>query len=185
MPKSTCTLPECDKPLLARGYCKRHYRMFMKYGNPRVCQKLHGSLDQRFWPRVEKGEPGECWPWTGDTNKAGYGRLTFYRATLLAHRVSYELNVGPIPDGLHIDHVLERGCTRKDCVNPTHLEAVTPRTNTLRSPSGTGATNHRKTHCLNGHEFTTDNTYVGPKGGRRCRTCRANQKASPNRRVAA
>lgn len=185
MSNSTCTAPQCAKPSLARGYCKSHYRRFMRYGDALRVLASHGTLEERFWPKVDKRGPSECWPWTAYTNASGYGTLTIHRVVHLAHRVSYEVNVGPIPDGLHIDHVLERGCVRKDCVNPAHLEAVTPRTNTLRSPSGTGATNHRKTHCLNGHEFTTDNTYVGPKGGRRCRACRANQKASPNRRAAA
>ena len=84
----------------------------------------------RFWAKVAKGaEPSDCWLWTSELTVKGYGRFTPYgRQHLRAHRVSYELANGPVPDGLVIDHT----CRVRHCVNPAHLEAVTVRLNSLR-----------------------------------------------------
>jgi len=97
---------------------------------------------------------------------AGYGTIYANGASRLAHRVAYELVVGPIPDGLHIDHL----CRRPICVNPAHLEAVTQRENTRRG-NGATARNGRKTHCPAGHEYTDGNTYLARTGRRTCRSC--------------
>lgn len=75
------------------------------------------SVEERFWDKVARGEPSECWPWTGATNKDGYGSLRVDGRTLSAHRVSYELHYGPITDGLHVLH----SCDSPPCVNPEHL----------------------------------------------------------------
>lgn len=92
----------------------------------------------------------------------------------LVHRVSLELAGRPIPEGLVTDHL----CRVRRCFNPDHLEAVTRQENTLRSPVAIAALNAAKTHCVHGHEFSPENTYVyqeNPTGAprRRCRTCRA------------
>lgn len=90
----------------------------------------------RFWQYVIRGTPDECWPWMGGVNSKGYGRWTSYsngKRTYQAHRVAYELVVGPIPEGYEIDHVKARGCVLRACCNPAHLEAVTHRENTLRA----------------------------------------------------
>lgn len=127
---------------------------------------LNATPAERIARHIRVDESG-CWRWTGWCDKAGYARIRIDRIYRPAHRVSYEAHVGPIPEGLHIDHL----CRVRDCVNPDHLEAVTPTVNTLRSfcPA---AINARKTHCNRGHELAGDNLKVDPDGHRRCRECR-------------
>lgn len=121
---------------------------------------------ERFWSKVDKS--GDCWVWTACRIHFGYGQ--FYvspqRRHVRAHRYAYELLVGPIPDGLVLDHL----CSNPPCVNPAHLEPVRQRENVMRSRSHV-ATNPGKTHCPKGHPYDEANTYVRPNGKRDCRTC--------------
>ncbi len=122
--------------------------------------------EERFWLRVAKSDG--CWAWTGVRNSKGYGVFNSGGKPRRAHRVAYELSVGPIPSGLELDHL----CRNHGCVNPSHLEPVTTKTNTLRGIS-ICADNAVKTHCMRGHEFTPENTIVhSTKGNRTCRTCK-------------
>lgn len=125
-------------------------------------------LWDRFWEKVEKTET--CWNWTACTN-GRYGKIGRGgrgAGSIYVHRLVYEWLVGPIPDGLTIDHL----CNNSLCVNPDHLEPATQRDNNMRGNS-VAAVNARKTHCKHGHLFDEENTYIVPPGGvgRRCRKC--------------
>lgn len=107
-----------------------------------------------------------CWLWTASCGRGGYGRFNYEGRAQSAHRCAYELLVGPIPDGLEIDHL----CRVRNCVNPDHMEPVTHRVNVLRG-MGSSAKRARQTHCKNGHPFDEKNTYMRPDGRRACRAC--------------
>ncbi len=127
---------------------------------------------QRFETHIKKLNCG-CWEWTGKIAKdTGYGHhVTCCNAKHkhhLAHRYSYELYVGKIPEGLCIDHL----CRNRKCVNPQHLEPVTMRENILRGNS-IAAINSKKTHCHKNHKLSGRNLYITPDGRRQCKKCSA------------
>ena len=128
---------------------------------------------ERFWRKVDKS--GDCWVWRGPLNAYGYGNFHIEGKTHQSHRLSYESLRGPIPDGFEIDHL----CRNRRCINPDHLEPVTPYVNNMRSFSF-AAVNARKTHCPKGHPLDGDNLYRHPNGGRMCRTCRRDQRQKWN-----
>lgn len=129
---------------------------------------------ERFLSYTEPEPNSGCWLWSGATT-GEYGTLWANGRYYGAHRLAYEMFIGPIPDGLHIDHL----CRVRYCVNPDHLEPVTMRENNLRGV-GAPAQNARKTRCLKGHAFDAVNTHVRPgDGGRECRQCkRERQRAA-------
>ena len=133
------------------------------------------TAEERFWRKVNKTD--DCWLWTGSLDRTGYGEFVVVgtrkgRRKTGAHRFAWELDNGPIADGMELDHL----CRVHSCVRPSHMELVTHRENVLRgeSPSARQA---RWTHCINGHEFTERNTRITPAGRRKCRAChRANER---------
>lgn len=109
-----------------------------------------------------------CWPWMAGTNRDGYGMFSLNGSNVSAHRFSYELFVGPIPEGKHLDHL----CRFRGCEQPMHLEPVTNRENVLRG-NGFPAQNARRTHCRKGHPFEDSNVYLYKGSARRfCLECR-------------
>jgi hypothetical protein len=120
-----------------------------------------------FRSRIEV-RPDGCWDWQLRIDRCGYGRVSFPvpdMQGLMAHRVAYEAMVGPIPEGMTIDHL----CRNTKCINPDHLRPATQRENILGS-EGVTAKAARRTHCIHGHPFAGDNLLVS-KGVRYCREC--------------
>lgn len=128
------------------------------------------TIEDRFWRKVDA--EGDCWEWVAGTDSDGYGRFWVNGHGRKAHRVAYEMLVEPIPDGLTVDHL----CRVRRCVNPDHMEVVTGRENTLRSPHRVQAPQRAVTSCLRGHTYDEANTYVDPDGHRNCRTCDRDRK---------
>lgn len=122
------------------------------------------SVAERFWSKVEKTE--SCWIWTG-SKPNGYGQFYLEGKNRPAHRVSYELLRGAIPNGLVLDHL----CQTPACVNPDHLEPVTHQENIRRGPRERYGANRYKTHCSRGHLLSGDNVLL-QGSRRRCRECR-------------
>lgn len=118
----------------------------------------------KFFSNVNKTDG--CWLWTSRLDKSGYGQFKVGNKNFTAHKISFELSKGKVPDGLELDHL----CRVRHCINPDHLEPVTKRENCLRGISF-AAINAAKTMCANGHELTKENTYIRPNGHRDCRAC--------------
>lgn len=137
-----------------------------KAGLPRRRVGWHAPAEERILLHTDRS--GDCWLWTGSVDKgSGYGRMTvagLSKSSLYAHRVSYETFVKDIPHGMQIDHL----CRVRHCVNPFHLEAVTPQENTRRGMS-VGAQALRRDLCLYGHPYSEHG--VERCGRRICRLC--------------
>jgi len=130
-----------------------------------VNRRRRTAAGERLYDHMVVDDETECWIWTGATNASGYGRIGVWRddgrcTNAATHRVSYEYDIGPIPDGLQIDHL----CRNRLCFNPKHLEPVTPSENARRAKSAI-------THCPSGHPYSGDNL-IQRKGRRLCRECR-------------
>ncbi len=184
-PPDVCQVEGCERGgRLRRGWCGKHYKRWQKHGDPHVVLESSGQtgnylpVEPRIHEYSETDENG-CWVWTAaKTAEDGYGKLSVEGTLTPAHRASYEVFVGPIPDGLDIDHL----CRNRSCVNPEHLEPVTRRENLLRGQT-LAAENAARTHCKRGHEFTDENTRIDSQGGRRCITCvRAYERRRSRRR---
>jgi len=177
-PTSLCIVEGCDKPqyVASSGYCSKHYQRWRTHGTTER-RSSHGLPTRDRFMRFVSVDQRGCWLWTGRIGTGGYGyfgqKVDGVRKTRRAHRVSYELFVGPIPEGQQVDHL----CHVRACVNPDHLEAVRPVTNNLRSTSPSAA-NARRTECRRGHPLSGDNLQVIRTNGRAKRRCKACARAS-------
>lgn len=132
----TCSIDGCNKlEQLRQDMCHMHYERWRLKGDPLVRNyKQPGNEVERFLSKVQFADENECWEWLGSRTYNGYGRfpLNGGKKTVRAHRYMFELVIGPILDGLEIDHVKKKGCMFRHCVNPTHLEPVTRKENAQR-----------------------------------------------------
>jgi len=142
------------------------------------------STKDRFYKKLSPPDENGCRKWTGSKTRDGYGRFWMEGKNTTAHRAAYLIEVGPIPDGLDLDHVKARGCRSRLCTTVAHLEPVTSRENNLRGDSPT-AQNARKTQCDKGHPFDEANTRIRGAGRRECRTCHRERERERYRAAAA
>lgn len=174
-----CVEDGCDRlvKIKARQLCAMHYLRLQRahgVGNlPPHGQEVrrHEPLEERFFRMVRwPSNWSACWPCGISIDRHGYGRISVDGRLTGAHRVAYEMAIGPIPDGLVIDHL----CRNPPCVNPMHLEPVTQAENMHRSAGRSHRPPNRsrplKTHCSQGHPYDETNTRLW-RGGRFCRAC--------------
>lgn len=126
------------------------------------------SLRQRFWTKVKKAGPNECWEWTASTDTDGYGHIGADGKLYKANRLSFYWANGFWPK------ICRHTCDNPPCVNPAHLIDGTHKDNNqdFRDRGGVFVGQKNKTHCPAGHPYSGDNLYVRPNGHRACRRCR-------------
>jgi len=172
MAYSTCSI--CGAAgRVTRGWCPKHYYRWQKFGDPLAAPtRIIGDNETRFWSKVNKDGPvperkpelGPCWVWMAGCSD-GYGEFNAGGNRIRpAHCISYEWLVGPVPEGLVLDHL----CRNRACVRPTHLEPVTRGENNRRgeAPRVRAA---REGVCERGHP--QDDPYIKPSGQVACRQC--------------
>jgi hypothetical protein len=126
-------------------------------------------IRKNWWKKVDVKGEDDCWPWLQSVGGHGYGQTWDGVTVRLAHRVAWSLRHGEqVPTGMTIDHE----CHNQICCNPLHLRVKT------NVDNATDQGQRDKTHCPEGHPYDTFNTYVDPKGHRRCRCCAREKKAA-------
>ena len=132
------------------------------------------KTEERFWAKVDVRSDSECWEWQACSMLRGYGALTINYKTSYAHRVSWEIANGPIPDGTFILH----SCDNRLCVNPAHLRPGTAKENTQDMFTRGRNWQSQVTHCPKGHAYDEANTYIPKSGGRVCRACKRERSSA-------
>jgi hypothetical protein len=168
----TCEIDGCDRRHYARGLCNMHYLRQYRHGTtgPAASTVVADPLERLLSLRAIDPDTG-CWLVPPKAN--GYAYLSVDNRQVSAHRFVYERLVGPIPDGMQIDHVHARGCRHRNCVNPEHLEPVTQAENLRRWAESV-------TECPQGHPYDETNTYwrKDRPGHRQCRACASSKNRS-------
>ena len=175
MTDRTCSIEGCEGLHCARGWCKRHYYAWKRNGDPLAFAPQYrlpcrASLEDRFWSKVDMNGPvpdyaphlGNCWIWRASLDTHGYGRFSMggrSGSLMGAHVVAYKLLVGPVPDGLELDHL----CRNPPCCRPAHLEPVTHAVNMTRRMEANA-------RCPAGHQYDEANTRMY-RGHKQCRAC--------------
>lgn len=149
-----------------------------------IWRHRHLPFPERFWAKVDRRGPDECWPWLAARDRRGYGNAWKPGAGhVKASRLSYEIEHGEIPEGLWVLH----HCDNPPCVNPAHLYVGTVVENVADMMKRGRRVDPfaRLTHCKHGHEFTPENTYRAPSrpSERRCRACGHERKRRPRRPI--
>lgn len=180
-----CSVAGCENLANSHGWCKMHYTRWRRNGSLGPL-RIQNDDANRFWSKVNKNAPipptfwdpttqthhyqpdiGPCWLWLAARKSSGYGDFKVGRVSTCAHRFAYELLVDSVPTDKELDHL----CRTRACVSPFHLEAVSHRENVLRGTSPI-ATLAMASHCIHGHEFNFENTYIqSSTGARQCRAC--------------
>lgn len=173
----TCAVDGCSSPPRARGWCPKHWKRWRAHGDPLggKFEAVRGGTDEeRFWAKVQP--TGFCWLWNGAREHHGHGMFNLGadqgRRPVRSHRFAYEALVGPIPDGLELDHL----CRNPPCVNPDHLEPVTHAENMRRGYAPQYVTRRRGT-CASGHDIDDDTkVFISKTGRRTCKVCAARRQ---------
>ncbi len=158
-----CSVEGCEKKQYRRGFCQPHYRRALKFGTIPKREVLPPA--GRFFAKVDKSGPAHpelgtpCWLWTGSLQEHGYGHFRWEGKVRRAHRFAYVAFKGEIPEGLDVDHK----CNVRRCVNPDHLQLLTPQENIARRVNAQS----KRTHCPRGHLYDLTDRF----GYRGCRTC--------------
>lgn len=139
---------------------------------------INEEVEARLLADSERDEDTGCLRWRGSVSPKGYGRMTVDGRSVAVHRLAHRVWIGPIPQGLEIDHVAARGCRHRDCIEPAHLEAVTHAENLRRRVN---VPQSKITHCPMGHPYDEANTsWIVTADGydaRRCRQCRRDRNS--------
>lgn len=175
-----CSIEGCDKLVNSRGWCIMHYHRWQRNGDPLIVQQIVGDGAARLQSYIDVRSLDECWPWTGTLNKRGYAVINNVNGEWLGHRAAYVTFVGPIPNGMTIDHLCHKhdecsggdGCLHRRCCNwVSHLGLASQGANVLRG-NAPSAINARMVMCGKGlHLLDETNTVVSKSGKRRCRAC--------------
>jgi HNH endonuclease len=182
MAQDICSIDGCNKPRRTRAWCAMHYDRWRHHGDTSYERPPLAPAAERFWANVQKLDTG-CWEWTAGRSSRDYG--VFWPegkagGQVGAHRFSWKLTYGPIPNSLCVLH----RCDNPPCVRPNHLFLGTKGDNSADCTAKGRHANQGKTHCPRGHPYSGDNLYISPTtGGRMCRTCKKARSSAKRRQI--